>query len=84
MNNNVSKIIAIYKEFIWQESSYSYSPLKVDPSNRFLKESWIDIVTTLLHERELTTINNEFKKKRVTGNRIIIDFVVDYLDQYKI
>ena len=29
-------------------------------------------------------INNEFEKKRVTGNWIIIDFVVDYLDQYKI
>jgi len=84
IKNNISKMIVICEELVWRESGYSYLPLKVDLSNRFWKESWIDIIVTSLHERELTVINNKFEKKRVTGNRIIIDFVVDYLDQHKI
>ena len=68
IKNNISKMIVICEELVWRESGYSYLPLKVDLSNRFWKESQINIIAISLYESDLTVLNNKFEKKRVTGN----------------
>ena len=73
-------MISICKEYVSRENEYSYSPLEVDSSNRFWKESQIDIITRILYERDIQVINKEFEKKKVTGNRTIMDYTINYLD----
>jgi len=57
MQNNMSQIIEICKELIWQEAGYSINLINMKSENRFWNDIWIDIVGKTFQERKITIIN---------------------------
>ena len=84
IDNNVSKIIAIYQELVWRESGYSIIPLKVEKDNQFWMKSQIDIYAIALNERDMKVVNERFDDTKIPRNRTIMDYAIDYVNHIKL
>ena len=47
-------------------------------------ENWIDICVTALNKRDIEIMNERFDNTKITGNRTIMDYTIDYVDHIKL
>jgi len=79
VGSNTTKAVSVQEEYLKLEAGRDID-VGYDPSMRYWKSTWIDKVSNLFYKRNII-ITNEKTQKRVSKNKSIMAYAIDYMQE---